>query len=59
MARRRKTSLFDDLFTLATLLPRWASLLVALMSWYRLHRYAIKLMSPIHLHIAAVREPCG
>lgn len=30
MARRRKTSLFDDLFTLATLLPRWASRVLVL-----------------------------
>lgn len=47
MARRRKTSLFDDLFTLATLLPWWASLLVALVSWYLLHGYATSPIPPV------------
>ncbi|WP_271103994.1 restriction endonuclease [Pseudomonas tohonis] len=47
MARRRKTSLFDDLFTLATLLPWWVSLLVAFVSWYLLHGYATSPIPPI------------
>lgn len=50
MARRRKTSLFDDLFTLATLLPWWASLLVALVSWYLLHGYATSPIPPVDPH---------
>ncbi|MDI6527190.1 restriction endonuclease [Pseudomonas otitidis] len=50
MARRRKTCLFDDLFTLAILLPWWASLLVALVSWYLLHGYATSPIPPIDPH---------
>lgn len=50
MARRRKTSLFNDLFTLATLLPWWASLLVALASWYLLHGYATSPIPPVDPH---------
>ncbi|GAC1032598.1 hypothetical protein thsps21_34260 [Pseudomonas sp. No.21] len=50
MARRRKTSLFDDLFTLATLLPWWVSLLVAFVSWYLLHGYATSPILPVDPH---------
>lgn len=50
MARRRKTSLFDDLFTLATLLPWWVSLLVAFVSWYLLHGYATSPIPPVDPH---------
>ncbi|BAU76524.1 restriction endonuclease [Metapseudomonas furukawaii] len=40
MARRRKTSPFEDLISLAALLPWWASLLIALVSWFLLHGFA-------------------
>ena len=40
MARRRKTSPFEDLISLAALLPWWASLLIALVSWFFLHGVA-------------------
>ena len=39
MARRRRTSTFEDLISLAALLPWWASLLVAVASWFLLHGY--------------------
>ncbi|BAN50573.1 restriction endonuclease [Metapseudomonas resinovorans] len=41
MARRRKTSPFEDLISLAALLPWWASLIVTLVSWFFLHGVAI------------------
>ncbi|MBD9655704.1 restriction endonuclease [Pseudomonas sp. PDM12] len=40
MARRRKTSAFDDLISIASRLPWWLSFLLALLSWYWLHTYA-------------------
>ncbi|WP_271410750.1 restriction endonuclease [Pseudomonas sp. Q1-7] len=40
MARRRRTSTFEDLISLAALLPWWASLLIALVSWFLLHGFA-------------------
>lgn len=40
MARRRKTSAFEDLILIASLLPWWLSILLALLSWYWLHGYA-------------------
>lgn len=50
MARRRKTSLFEDLFTLATMLHWWVSLLVAFVSWYLLHGYATSPIPPVDPH---------
>ena len=44
MARRRKTSLFDDLLSYATLLSWQGSLLIGLMSWYLLHGYGTQLI---------------
>jgi restriction system protein len=41
MARRRKTSAFDDLIHIASRLPWWLSLLIALIAWFWLHSYAI------------------
>ncbi|MFR0691314.1 restriction endonuclease [Enterobacterales bacterium AE_CKDN230030158-1A_HGKHYDSX7] len=41
MARRRKTTAFDDLIFIASRLPWWASLLFALGAWLILHPYAI------------------
>lgn len=41
MARRRKTSTFEDLISIASRLPWWLSLMLALLSWYWLHDYAI------------------
>lgn len=41
MARRRKTSAFDDLIHIASRLPWWLSLLLAFFVWYWLHSYAI------------------
>lgn len=40
MARRRKTSPLEDLISIASRLPWWLSLLLALLSWYWLHGYA-------------------
>nr|WP_288466618.1 restriction endonuclease [uncultured Pseudomonas sp.] len=40
MARRRKTSAFEDLIVIASRLPWWLSILLALLSWYWLHGYA-------------------
>jgi restriction system protein len=40
MARRRKTSAFDDLIHIASRLPWWLSLLIALIAWFWLHSYA-------------------
>ncbi|SHM13874.1 restriction endonuclease [Pseudomonas punonensis] len=40
MARRRKTSVFEDLISIASRLPWWLSVLLALLSWYWLHDYA-------------------
>ncbi len=42
MARRRKTSPYEDLISLAALLPWWASLLIALVSWFFLHGVATR-----------------
>jgi restriction system protein len=39
MARRRKTSAFDDLIHIASRLPWWLSLLIALIAWFWLHSY--------------------
>lgn len=41
MARRRKTSAFDDLIHIASRLPWWLSLLIAFVAWFLLHSYAI------------------
>lgn len=41
MARRRKTSAFEDLISIASRLPWWVSLLVALGAWMILHPIAI------------------
>jgi restriction system protein len=41
MARRRKTSPFEDLIHIASLLPWWLSLLIAFVAWYFLHSLAI------------------
>lgn len=41
MARRRKTNAFEDLIFIASRLPWWASLLIALGAWLLLHPYAI------------------
>ena len=41
MARRRKTTAFEDLIFIASRLPWWASLLIALGAWLLLHPYAI------------------
>lgn len=41
MARRRKTSTFEDLVVIASRLPWWVSLLIALGSWLILHPIAI------------------
>ena len=40
MARRRRTSTFEDLISLAALLPWWVSLLIALVSWFLLRDFA-------------------
>lgn len=40
MARRRKTSAFDDLIHIASRLPWWLSLLIAFVAWFLLHSYA-------------------
>jgi restriction system protein len=39
MARRRKTSAFDDLIHIASRLPWWLSLLIAFIVWFLLHSY--------------------
>ncbi|EMM2268128.1 restriction endonuclease [Pseudomonas aeruginosa] len=41
MARRRRTSLIEDLIEIASRLPWWVSLLIALGSWFILHPIAI------------------
>jgi hypothetical protein len=41
MARRTKTSPFEDLIFIASRLPRWLSLLLALAAWLYLHSDAI------------------
>ncbi|MDO8332769.1 MAG: restriction endonuclease [Pseudomonas sp.] len=41
MARRRKTSLFEDLFYIASRLPWWLSVLIAFVAWFLFHSYAI------------------
>ncbi|WP_152226041.1 restriction endonuclease [Pseudomonas sp. SCB32] len=41
MARRRKTTAFEDLIFIASRLPWWSSLLIALGAWLILHPYAI------------------
>ncbi|HCF3974269.1 TPA: restriction endonuclease [Pseudomonas aeruginosa] len=40
MARRRRTSLIEDLIEIASRLPWWVSLLIALGSWFILHPIA-------------------
>lgn len=41
MARRRKTSPFEDLIDLASMLPWWAGVGLALVSYFVLHNYAV------------------
>lgn len=41
MARRKKTSTFDDLIFIASRLPWWLSLLIAFVAWIFLHPIAI------------------
>lgn len=41
MARRRKTSTFEDLIHIASRLPWWLSLLIAFVAWFWLHSVAI------------------
>lgn len=41
MARRRKTSAFDDLIHIASRLPWWLSVLIAFVAWLFLHSVAI------------------
>jgi len=44
MARRRKTSAFEDLIHVASLLPWWLSLIFAFIAWYFLHGLAVSPM---------------
>ena len=41
MARRRKTSPFEDLIDFASMLPWWAGVGLALLSYFVLHNYAV------------------
>jgi restriction system protein len=41
MARRRRTSAFEDLINLAAMLPWWLALLLAIGSYFAIHHYAV------------------
>ena len=41
MARKRKTSVFEDLFQIAAMLPWWVGVIVAAVAYVFIHRYAV------------------
>jgi restriction system protein len=41
MARRKNTSVFEDLFGIAAALPWWVGFALAVVSYFVLHRYAV------------------
>lgn len=41
MARRRKTSAFEDLFQIAAMLPWWVGVILAAVAYVFIHRYAV------------------
>lgn len=47
MARRRKTSAFEDFIVIASRLPWWLSVFLALLSWYWLYGYATSSQPPL------------
>jgi len=47
MARRRKSSLIEELFELVVMLPWWAGVLIAISVYFGLHIYASQPIAPI------------
>ena len=47
MARKRRTSPFEDLVEIASLLPYWASLIIAVIAYLFLHSYATTEAQPV------------
>lgn len=47
MARKRRTSPFEDLVEIASLLPYWASLIIAVVAYVVLHNYATAEAQPV------------
>lgn len=47
MARKRRTSPFEDLVEIASLLPYWASLIIAVVAYVVLHNYATADAQPV------------
>ena len=45
MARRKNTSVFEDLFELAAMLPWWVGTILAAVAYSVLHRYAVAAVS--------------
>lgn len=41
MARKRKTSVFEDLFQIAAMLPWWVGVILAAVAYVFIHRYAV------------------
>lgn len=46
MARRKRTSAFEDLITLVSRLPWWVGVLLAVAAWFILHPIAISQPAP-------------
>ena len=46
MARKKKQSLFDDLIDIASLLPWWVDVLLAIILYFVLHHYATAVVAP-------------
>ncbi|WP_415904901.1 restriction endonuclease [Neptuniibacter sp. QD48_55] len=47
MSRRGRTTLFEDLIDLASILPYWVSLLIAVVAYVGFHYYAISEIQPV------------
>lgn len=47
MSRRRRTSPFEDLIKLASILPYWVSLIIAVVAYLFFHSYAISEVQPV------------
>lgn len=47
MSRRRRTSLFEDLIDLASVLPHWVSLIIAVVAYFFFNNYATSEIQPV------------
>lgn len=59
MSRRRRTSPFEDLIKLASILPYWVSLIIAVVAYFFFHSYATAEFQPVIQPGSAVPQNMG